>query len=213
MASDVAAALTRVADSLDRLVLAFEKSATGQQEQKTAASAQEREKAVGTKEKEKEVDTSFGQKIGEALEKTIGYGSNALNTVTSAMHVGMSTPQYQMGVTSPVNRAMGEMGEYAKYGQTLTPQEVEIIAARVAAEQLAAKNNVNALYPMVNAGTLGNIFNRVGDAYTQYEENLASGHSFAGSLKGAWNTFVGNETTDYMKKAVQNNMGIDAFGR
>lgn len=216
MSSDVAQALNRVADALERLVLASEKSVSGQQEQSSASAVQEREKAVlGPGEKEEKGDTSFNKWAGEQISNWQSIASSAKSDVLGVMNTGMSTVQGQLGVTNPVNRAMGEMAQYAQYGQALTPQEIEFIASRVASEQTAAKINVNSLYPMVNAGTQQNIFNRFGEAYTQYDEDMQRGQGMGTALKSAWNTFMGNngDPADYVKQSLQRNAGLDAFGR
>ena len=207
MANDLAAAITRLADILEKMYPLMQQQIEATKESKGSEEGEDRAKAAG-----KDVVSAGGASM-------LGSGQAAVSSIASTLKQTYiptfsqieGSREMVQGIKAPVQRAYSEIEAFSQKGIMLQESEMEKIAQATASQQAAAQANMAMLRPMVGEGIKGNISAQLGEMYTNWENDVANKGIF--SATGSRVSDAASYAVDTWKKGAQAIFGVDVFGR
>ena len=214
-------ALTRLAESTERIALALEKIANSAANTHTEESKERQETQEKTTQKGSAGATGEGglspffKGFTELYAKVEKAAVTPSHVVADAMASLTNSRQAQAGLVAPADRILSEVQQLSEAGQYLTGGEAEVYGAGVAQEQQAMKYNMKLLQQYVHRGTWNNIKDKWGTWKLDVDDDLSNYGTFGmipRQAKKAWNE-ISETASDYVKKHFRRNQGLDALGR
>lgn len=208
MSKELAVAITRLSEILERFYPLFQRQIESNQSSRDSEEGEDRAKAAG---KEVATGTTAATSLGSS---TFGILSSMAGTVSQVYMPSFAQieggREMTQGIKAPVERAYQEIDAFSKKGIILQQEQLETIAEATASQQQAAQSNMKMFRPMVGEGIKGNIVSKLGEMYTDWEDDVANRGVFKAT---GGPSDVASGAVDLWKKGAQAIYGVDVFGR
>jgi len=216
--SDNSNAASRIAELLERIATALEKTAVSDHAERTEES-KERQETLEKTIKPKRDDQDSGALTGLAnkIKPFVAEGVSPVSMMAKGLQSLTDSRQAQAGLVGPADSVMGEISQLSSAGVYLSDTDMEAYGGFISTNQQAMQQNMKKLRQYTNRGTWNNIMDRFGEWKLDLDDDISN--------KGLWGTtksrirglFSGGGNPEsqpnFMRNNYQRNQGLDSFGR
>lgn len=215
----------RIAELLERIANALEKTAVSDHAERTEESKERQETLEKTVKTKTDTD-DFSDPLAALNKKINKYvpldaGLSTVSMVAKGLQSLTNSRQAQAGLVNPADSVMGEISQLSSAGVYLSDGDMEAYGGFVSTNQQAMQHNMKMLRQYTTRGTWNNIMDRWGEWKLDLDDDISN--------KGPWGTLKsrvrglfgggGNSAdssarqSNFMRNELQRNQGLDSFGR
>ena len=212
----------RIAELLERIANALEKTAVSDHSERTEES-KERQETLEKTVKPKREDHDSGPFTGlvNKIKPFVDAGVAPVSMMAKGLQSLTDSRQAQAGLINPADSVMGEISQLSSAGVYLSEGDMEAYGGFVSTNQQAMQHNMKMLRQYTTRGTWNNIMDRFGEWKLDLDDDISN--------KGLWGTtksrvrglFSGGSNSEdssarqsnFMRNDLQRNQGLDSFGR
>lgn len=213
---------SRIAELLERIATALEKTAASDHAERTEESKERQETLEKTiKSKREDHDSGPFTSFVNKAQPFIAEGMAPVSMMAKGLQSLTDSRQAQAGLVGPADSVMGEISQLSSAGVYLSDKDAEAYGGFIATNQQAMQHNMKLLRQHTNRGTWNNIMDRWGEWKLDLDDDISN--------KGLWETvkglvrslFSGSNNSDdssvrqpnHTRNELQRNQGLDSFGR
>ena len=219
--SDNSNAASRIAELLERIATALEKTAVSDHAERTEESKERQETLEKTiKPKREDHDSGAFTELQKKISPFIAEGVSPVSMMAKGLQSLTDSRQAQAGLVGPADSVMGEISQLSSAGVYLSDKDMETYGSYIATNQQAMQHNMKLLRQHTNRGTWNNIMDRWGEWKLDVDDDISTKGTW-GAIKG-WigNLFSGGggdgippAKQNHTMQGLQRNQGLDSFGR
>lgn len=220
--ADNSNAASRIAELLERIATALEKTAVSDHAERTEESKERQETLEKTiKPKREDHDSGPFANFANKIKPFVDAGVAPVSMMAKGLQSLTDSRQAQAGLVNPADSVMGEISQLSSAGVYLSDTDMEAYGGFVATNQQAMQHNMKKLRQYTNRGTWNNIMDRWGEWKLDLDDDISNKNPWGTIKSRVRGLFSGSSNSDdspvrqpnFMRNGLQRNQGLDSFGR